>query len=72
MRVCTAGNFEIGDEGAIRIAEGLEKNISLKDWILDLMVRFLPIHYCISWSFLLEAFLSESLMMREMHHIAMS
>jgi Ran GTPase-activating protein (RanGAP) involved in mRNA processing and transport len=27
---CTAGNGEIGDEGAIRIAEGLEKNTSLK------------------------------------------
>ena len=27
---CNAGNDEIRDEGAIRIAEGLEKNTSLK------------------------------------------
>jgi hypothetical protein len=30
----TAGNSKIGDEGAIRIAKGLEKNTSLKECIL--------------------------------------
>ena len=40
---CTADN-DIGDEGAIRIAEGLEKNTSLirLDWKLDLYGVFLP------------------------------
>ena len=32
---CTAGNERMGDEGAIRIAEGLEKNTSLKELDLD-------------------------------------
>jgi hypothetical protein len=48
---CTVGN-EIGDEGAIRIAEGLEKNTSLKH--LHIRGVFPPhslfIHYCISYS----------------------
>ena len=39
---CTAGNDELGDEGAIRIAEGLEKNTSLKK--LDLYGVFPPLH----------------------------
>ena len=41
---CNAGNERIGDEGAIRIAEGLEKNTSLirLDWKLDLYGVFLP------------------------------
>jgi hypothetical protein len=29
VTVATAGNYELGDEGVIRIAEGLEKNTSL-------------------------------------------
>ena len=51
---CTAGNERMGDEGAIRIAEGLEKNTSLKK--LDLRGVFPPpsffIHCCISHSFI--------------------
>jgi hypothetical protein len=50
---CTADN-DIGDEGAIRIAEGLEKNTSLKK--LDLFGVFPPpsffIHCCTSQSFI--------------------
>ena len=50
----TAGNPDIGDEGAIRIAEGLEKNTSLKK--LDLRGVFPPplffIHCCICHSFI--------------------
>jgi len=38
---CTAGNEELGDEGAIRIAEGLEKNTSLTSF--DLRGVF-PLH----------------------------
>jgi hypothetical protein len=51
---CTAGNDDIGDEGAIRIAEGLERNTSLKK--LDLFGVFPPpsffIHCCTSQSFI--------------------
>jgi hypothetical protein len=47
---CTAVNRAIGDEGAIRIAEGLEKNTSLIR--LDFFSVFPPpsffIHCCIS------------------------
>ena len=51
---CTAVN-DIGDEGAIRIAEGLEKSTSLKK--LDLRGVISPphsffIHCCISHSFI--------------------
>jgi hypothetical protein len=50
---CTADNW-IGDEGAILIAEGLEKKTSLIR--LDLYRVFLPpsffIHCCISHSFI--------------------
>jgi hypothetical protein len=38
--VGTAGNYDIGDEGAIRIAKGLKKNTSLKE--LDLGRVFPP------------------------------
>jgi hypothetical protein len=52
--VGTAGNPDIGDEGAIRIAEGLEKNTSLKE--LRLHRVFPPpsffIHGWISHSFI--------------------
>jgi hypothetical protein len=51
---CTAENHAIGDEGAIRIAEGLEKNTSLNELILACV--FAPclffIHCCISYSFI--------------------
>jgi hypothetical protein len=52
--VGTAGNRGLGDEGMIRIAEGLEKNTLLKK--LDLECVFPPpsffIHCCISYSFI--------------------
>jgi hypothetical protein len=44
--VCwTAGNGEIGDEGAIGIAKGLEKNTSLK--VLKLRRVFPPLYFFI-------------------------
>jgi hypothetical protein len=42
--VCwNAGNETLGDEGAIRIAEGLEKNTSVKKICLDSV--FCPIYF---------------------------
>ena len=61
---CTAGNDDIGDEGAIRIAEGLEKNTFVK--VLGLGCVFPPpsffIH-CLSFFHLLRA----SVLMRRMN-----
>jgi hypothetical protein len=47
VRVETAGNDAIGDEGVIRIAEGLEKNTSLKQIILErVFLNFIPCLHC--------------------------
>jgi hypothetical protein len=58
--VCfTTGNESIGDEGVIRIAEGVEKNTSLKE--LECGRVFTPcsffIHWCISHSFIFREYL---------------
>jgi hypothetical protein len=55
----TAGNRDIGDEGVILIAEGLEMNISVKE--LHLTGVFPPHSFftlwCISYSFICREYL---------------